>query len=61
MWNDLAGLVGICLIILYFDAIAFVISLLWRIAVALEKKVAHQLEMARDLKRIAEANDSKEP
>ena len=60
MWNEVAGFVTICLIILYFGVIAFVISLLWRIAVALERMAPHQLEMARDIKRIAEAGDAKE-
>ena len=59
-WNDVAGFLGVSLVILYFGVIIFLITLLWRITQALERMARHQLEMARDIKRIARANDPKE-
>jgi uncharacterized membrane protein len=61
MGNDLAAFLGLCLIILYLGVIIFLITLLWRITRALERMARHQLEMARDLKRIADASVPNEP
>ena len=47
-WNDVAGFLGACLIIAYFGVVIFLITLLWRITLAL------------DVKRIARATDSKQ-
>jgi predicted lipid-binding transport protein (Tim44 family) len=51
--NFIGGLAGALVIALYFGVIGFLISLLWRITIALEKMARHQLEIARDVKDIS--------
>jgi uncharacterized membrane protein len=51
------GLFTVVIIVVYFGVIVFLITLLWRITIALEKMARHQLEIARDVKAIAEASD----
>ncbi len=50
------GIFTIALVVLYFGVIIFVITLLWRITIALERMARHQLEIARDVKAIAEGS-----
>lgn len=54
------GIFGISIIVLYFAVIIFLITLLWRITIALEKMARHQLEIARDVKKLAHASDDEE-
>jgi len=59
--NILGGFAGALVIALYFGVIGFLISLLWRITLALEKMARHQLEIARDVKKLAHpSGDGKE-
>jgi hypothetical protein len=51
--NLLGGSVVVVYIIFYIGLIAFIISLLWRITVALEKMARHLLEIARDIKELS--------
>ncbi len=60
MGNYMAGFLELCVVILYLGVIVFLITLLWRITRALERMSRHQLEMARDLKRIADASAPEE-
>jgi len=55
--NFISGFVGALLIILYFGVIIFLISLLWRITIALEKMARHQLEIACDVKSLANRSE----
>jgi hypothetical protein len=52
--------VGVLFILLYVGVIIFVITLLWRITIALEKIARHQLEIARDVKKLAHPSGSEE-
>jgi len=54
------GIFAILVIVLYFAVIIFLITLLWRITLALEKMARHQLEIARDVKKLAHASDDEE-
>ena len=58
--NFMAGLLSALLIALYFGVLGFLITLLWRITIALEKMARHQLEIARDVKKLAHASDDEE-
>ena len=58
--NLAGGLVEALLIVLYFGLIGFLISLLWRITIALEKMARHQLEIARDVKKLAHPSGGEE-
>jgi len=49
----LGGLLGVSLIVAYFAVIIFLITLLWRITVALERISRHLLEIARDVKELS--------
>ena len=51
--NFIGGFAVTLIFILYFGVIIFLISLLWRITVALEKMVRHQFEIACDVKALA--------
>ncbi len=53
--SPLAPFIELCLLVIYIGVIIFLITLLWRIASALEKMARHQMEMARDIKQIAQA------
>lgn len=55
--NLISGFVGALLIIVYFGVIGFLITLLWRITIAIEKMARHQLEIARDVKALANRSD----
>jgi len=55
--NLVGGIWVVAGVILYFGVIIFLISLLWRITVALEKMARHQLEIARDVKKLAHASE----
>ena len=58
--NVVGGLFTVAIIVLYFAVIIFLITLLWRITIALEKMARHQLEIARDVKKLAHASDDEE-
>jgi hypothetical protein len=58
--NVLGGFLGVLIIVLYFGVIIFLISLLWRITIALEKMARHQLEIARDVKRLSPSSSDEE-
>jgi hypothetical protein len=54
------GIFAILIIVLYFGVIIFLITLLWRITIALEKMARHQLEIARDVKKLAHPSGDEE-
>jgi hypothetical protein len=56
----IGGFLGFGLVAIYFGVLAFLIGLLWRITIALEKMARHQLEIARDVKRLADSSDETE-
>ena len=59
--SPLGPFFALCLLVVYICIVVFVITLLWRIATALEKMVRHQSEMARDIKQIAQATLKQQP
>jgi hypothetical protein len=54
------GLLGASLVVLYFGVIIFLITLLWRITLALEKTARHLLEIARDVKKLSHRTEDEE-
>jgi hypothetical protein len=61
MNSVLGPFIALCLLIVYISVFIFVITLLWRIASALEKMARMQVEMARDIKQIAQATLKQQP
>jgi hypothetical protein len=49
----LGAFLGVLLLVLYFGVIIFLITLFWRITVALERISRHLLEIARDVKMLS--------
>ena len=58
--NILGGRAGALVIVLYFGILGFLISLFWRITIALEKTARHQLEIARDVKKLLHRSGGEE-
>ena len=54
------NVLGVLLIVLYFGVIIFLITLFWRITVALERMARHLLEIARDVKTLSSASGDEE-
>lgn len=62
MDKDLAQFLTLCFAFLYMAFFVYLAIVLWRITVALEKLARNQVEMTRDIKRIAQATvEMKEP
>ncbi len=59
--SPLGPFFALCLLVVYIGVIVFLITLLWRIASALEKMARHQSDMARDIKQIAQATLKQPP
>jgi hypothetical protein len=59
-FDPVGGILAGLLIVAYFGVIIFLISLLWRITLALEEMARHQLEIARDVKKLAQAAEDEE-
>jgi uncharacterized protein YoxC len=59
--SPLGPFLALCLLVVYICIVIFIITLLWRIAAALEKMARHQSDMARDIKQIAQATLKQQP
>ena len=60
MNNFVGGLLGVSIVVLYFGVIIFLITLFWRITIALEKTARHLLEIARDVKKLTHRSRDEE-